>query len=133
MKTKEFIKRVEELGYAVIEKKFTLNVCRNKEEIISISEFMRSVLHVDSRHLELIKLSLEYAETPIEEREEEKRYVVIIPDWKNTERHKYGIANHGGHIGLGFYQVSWFRGGLTEKEIKLNHEYLWQFAQEVEQ
>ena len=83
MKTKEFIKRVDELGfeinennyldgtnYLVIRDSFSVTMCHvaiNKlfEMDIRFSEYMSETL---------VDLIVEYAKTPVEDREEEKKF-----------------------------------------------------------
>lgn len=75
MKTKEFIKKLNDLGYNVketehkmiIRKEFTHLAVIDKENIYGFKYFY----HNDK---DLFKLCVDYTSTPIEEREEEKRY-----------------------------------------------------------
>ena len=83
----------------------------------------------------MIKLCLEYAETPVSEREDEKKYRVRIPD--SPERTPvYALCKLvNGCVVINQTNESNFqehdRFHLTESEIKRSHEYLWQFAREV--
>lgn len=87
MKTKEFIKRVEELGFRV-------KVCDSQIRILA-NDFIISVVYIGREYMintykpvslafrnedELFDLIIKYAKTPIEERTEEKLYYL---------RHKY--------------------------------------------
>lgn len=79
MKTSEFKKRVEELGYSVINSKYTIYV--NKDEILlAIIEKGRQYkletynLTAEQNAEELLDLCVEYAKTPINEREEEEKF-----------------------------------------------------------
>ncbi|GEM_PF-5704140 len=135
MKTSEFKKRLGELGFFIAETegvidaltlggKFCARVYKDKPKV---------VLSTDST--KLAKLCIEYAETPIEEREEEKKYRVRIPD--SPERtpvyalcklvNRCVVINQTNESN--FQEHDRYR--LTEAEIKRNHEYLWQFAKEV--
>lgn len=75
MKTKEFIKKINELGYNVketehsmiVRKEFTHLAVIDKENIYGFKYFY----HNDK---DLFKLCVDYTSTPIEEREEEKKY-----------------------------------------------------------
>lgn len=76
MKTKEFIKRVEELGFAVntVENYY---VILNK--IVVCAEICRTSNRVNLFHEcleknDLLKICVEYAQTPFTEREEEEKF-----------------------------------------------------------
>lgn len=133
MKTKEFIKRVEGLGYRVT--KYpplpVYEVFRRDWLSAAIPMDAEALTLTTTNDLAFAKLCIEYAETPIEEREEEKKYTVVIPDIKNTTNHMYALLNRESGVGIRYCEKSWI-DGLTEAEIKRNHEYLWQFAKEVE-
>ena len=84
MKTTEFIKRVEELGLSVKEGvgyeiyhagKIVSRVFKMHESVVdtSLSEFR----YLNNRdRMDLLDLIIEYAKTPLEDREEEKKYKV---------------------------------------------------------
>lgn len=81
MKTKEFIKRVEELGfnarksvsYITIRRNCLINAAVNINRIYDINTFNGG--QVDWKNGdELFDLIVEYAKTPIDEREEEDKY-----------------------------------------------------------
>lgn len=81
MKTKEFIKRVEELGFDVrksvshitIRRNCLINAAVNINRIYDINTFNGG--QVDWKNGdELFDLIVEYAKTPIDEREEEDKY-----------------------------------------------------------
>jgi hypothetical protein len=81
MKTKEFIRRAKELGF-VAGRHLDGNMAIFAKDgiIVFIDEYMRYGLIMDTKHLkcltnELFDLCVEYARTPIEEREEEKFYL----------------------------------------------------------
>lgn len=84
MKTKEFIKRVEELGfeYEKAEEVYFIqdnegteyaSVCHTTPNQISNMERVWDWIDKDTQE-KLFNLLIEYAKTPIEEREEEKKY-----------------------------------------------------------
>lgn len=99
MKTSEFIKRVEELGYSVINSKYTIYV--NKDEILlAIIEKGRQYkletynLTAEQNAEELFDLCVEYAKTPIEEREEEEKfYLQKIESFYDDYDVKYAFLN----------------------------------------
>ena len=87
MKTKEFIKNVEDLGFGV-------KICDSQIRILA-NDFIISVVYIGREYMintykpvslafrnedELFDLIIKYAKTPIEERTEEKLYYL---------RHKY--------------------------------------------
>ncbi|WP_394271614.1 hypothetical protein [Anaerococcus nagyae] len=83
MKTKEFIKRVEELGYEVISYEHKYKITNNGVQIASVDEFIPmqisnyywaydKLCNVDKQ--KFFNLLVEYAKTPVEEREEEKEF-----------------------------------------------------------
>ena len=84
MKTKEFIKRVEELGYLVDDGYGNWQIWNAKSPIIAtvskIDLFRFSTDFVgwcnipDEDKSKLLDIIIEFAKTPIEDREEEKRY-----------------------------------------------------------
>ena len=133
MKTSEFKKMVKELGFKVVEETPNgISVRTIHSELIKaiVSKVLEDNLMLNTSSIKLMKLCIEYAETPIEEREDEKKYRVVLPDPRNNEDFKYMLKNRCGSIEIGFCHKSYL-AGLTEAEIKRNHEYLWQFAKEV--
>lgn len=85
MKRKEFIAQVEKLGLETTYTQQDLFVGIESFWINCISETSQYVIDVDQKQMskleeeikhELFTLATEYAATPLEEREEEKRYVV---------------------------------------------------------
>lgn len=73
MKTKEFIKRIEELGYSyTIENRFIIVDGEKLKSIaiISLHSMNNALIRTDDD--ELGKVCFEYAQTPLEEREEDE-------------------------------------------------------------
>ena len=138
MKTKEFIRKVEEMGYHTRNLIGRVSVEYSQENTPSaiVSKCTPSVVFLNTGFYPLIKLCIEYAETPIKDREEEKKYRVRIPD--SPERTPvYALCKlANGCVVIKQTNESNFqehdRYRLTESEIKRNHEYLWQFAKEIE-
>lgn len=89
MKTKEFIEKVEELGFRAEESDSGIDVINGVfQHLCHVSKTFRFVLDTDWTEFEeageatredLYKLAVEYANTPLEEREEEKKYVYKFP------------------------------------------------------
>lgn len=127
MKTKEFIKRVEELGFKVnrtvaqidiIAHSFTIaRVYTNRMYAMNAFTF----INIEWRNQDkLFDLIVEYAKTPIEDREEEKKFYL----W-----HKYSRFDNGSRKYLGMDLLKykpdscskityrWMKNQFTEKEI----------------
>lgn len=134
MKTSEFKKRVMELnlGVEVIETSNSITVRAMYSELIKaiVSAVSEDTLMLNTTNIKLMKLCIKYAETPIEEREEEKKYTVVLPDPRNDGTHCQALYKGLYGICIG-YVYRYDLEGFTEAEIKRNHEYLWQFAKEV--
>ncbi len=140
MKTKEFIRLVEKLGYNVFQFEKNLRVfdsltCRG---IASISKEREMDLDINTDFYVLANLCVEYAKTPIEEREDEKLYTVQIPDTLKKGQRIFALGKLQENQDEVIIQkvkletLNCDRCKLTESEIKRNHSYLWQFAKEVE-
>lgn len=88
MKTKEFIEKVEELGFRAEESDSGIDVINGVfKHLCHVSKTFRFVLDTDWTEFEkagkatredLYKLAVEYARTPLEEREEEKKYHIEL-------------------------------------------------------
>lgn len=134
MKTKEFIKRVEELGYVIdtsmnpaeimymddIDEEYNLAFVDLKEPFVidTVSTYMDR--HKYAARQELFDLIVEYARTPIEEREEVKKYY-LRHKWLEQERVKYLSCNvHTLSYGLGLKEGAGinFKTRFTLKEIE---------------
>lgn len=102
------------------------------DEFAVISCLRQSDVFLSMNDITLAKLCIEYAETPIEEREEEKKYRVVLPDPKNGYDVKYMLTKQNGEVTI-LRAHRCHLTPLTEAEIKRNHEYLWQFAKEVQE
>ena len=139
MKTSEFISKVKSLhyeydvstvkGFIYIKTYFGTTCAR-------VYTKGRHVL-LDTDNTDLAKLCIEYAETPILERIDVKKYIAKIPDPENlsTERIYTLVRAFNGNIMISRPQTKRILENeayhLTEEEIKRNHAYLWQFAEEV--
>ncbi|OFJ69698.1 hypothetical protein HMPREF2852_06605 [Anaerococcus sp. HMSC065G05] len=90
MKTKEFIKRVEELGYNVRKVYSQIEIMSQGLTVAKVSTkrmyVIKSFCFVDvewKNQDKLFDLIIEYAKTPIDEREEEKSKIYMIYDWSS--------------------------------------------------
>ena len=139
MKTKEFIKKVEGMDYEIQESDWVIEVWDNykREKCVSIAKYSDKSVYISTNNYSLIKFCMEYAETPIEERGDVKKYSVEIPDIENLSPDRvYALARTTEEkIMINRTKREHFiqnnRYHLTEAEIKRNHSYLWQFAKEV--
>jgi len=131
MKTKEFIKRVKEMGYDVDNTTALLRINKQGDRCANIEKNYDEMLLFNTANIPFAKLCIEYTETPIAEREEVKKYTVVLPDPRNQKCFKSMLIKLGEQVTISVCHTDNLRG-LTEAEIKRNHEYLWQFAKEVE-
>ena len=133
MKTSEFKMRIKQLGYCLGTYDTRVEVLvgySGWEPSAEIWNTKIGACKINTGNIELIKLCIEYAETPIEEREDEKKYTVVLPDPRNDRTHCQALFKGLYGICIGYV----YRHDLqsfTEAEIKRNHEYLWRFAKEV--
>lgn len=79
MKTKELIKQVEELGYEVNIRNGEMRISWCGKECVCIELEHQFGIYIYSRNLgnnahRLFAICMEYAKTPIDEREKEKKY-----------------------------------------------------------
>lgn len=134
MKTSEFKKKIEALGFKVREYESAISVYDRVGCIRAvINRLHTETISLNTSRLCLIKLCLEYAETPIEEREEEKKYTVVLPDPERKNADCVLGRTPDNRVVICIKDAGDFDDSnfLTESEIKRNHEYLWQFAKEV--
>ena len=124
MKTKEFIKKINELGYNVketehsmiVRKEYTHLAVIDKENIYGFKYFY----HNDK---DLFKLCVDYTSTPIEEREEEKKFylqkIKSFYDRYYDETTKFlNVRKDQDRYGLGTTgQTFMIRTQFTQKEI----------------
>lgn len=141
MKTSEFKMRLKQLGYYLSTYVTHVEVWSGDTRLTPYAEIWNAKIgacKINTGNIELIKLCIEYAETPIEERKDEKRYIVIIPDPESfSEERVYTLVRaFDGKIMISRPQEKRIHDNgtyhLTESEIKKNHGYLWQFAKEVQ-
>lgn len=78
MRTKEFIKRVEELGYKTFKRDYHIAIysgCDKLEAIVSSERYCGlNCCYEGMTTRTLFDIIVEYAKTPIEDREEEKKF-----------------------------------------------------------
>lgn len=99
MKTKEFIKRVEELGYKIFKNNMGGNITYftifNSEgyklAFVRENKLFEISIYSDNIDGKLFNLIIEYAKTPIEDREEEKKFLI---------KHKYLVSKANCQVNL---------------------------------
>ena len=133
MKTSEFKKKIEAFGLKVTKRSDVFDIHDEYgTRYASINRLIGECVSFNTSRIYLIKLCIEYAETPISEREEEKKYRVVLPDPKNGYDVKYMLTKQNGEVTI-LRAHRCHLTPLTEAEIKRNHEYLWRFAKEVQE
>ena len=130
MRTKEFIKRVEELGFDTWITGGTIYIFKDEEKTIArvgdVARFTIDSFYLHNKALneevmeKLFDLLIEYAKTPIEDREEEKKFY-LKHRWLDRENE----ANYlNFEIGEFYYsldskpEVNWVKTKFTLKEIE---------------
>ena len=129
MKTKEFIRRVEELGYFInkyVDYYEIKDVDKNLIAVTNKIMFLQlntdycqwdELCEIDKK--ELFDLLIEYAKTPIEDREEEKKFY-LRHKWLNlgTDNYLHLDVDDGSCMLDDNEEFSYTKIKLTEKEIK---------------
>ena len=132
MKTKEFIKKVEELGYSLNNRYYHYLEIRNKKNylIAVVSKDVLYKISTDSGYWDdisdedknkLLGLLIEYAKTPIKDREEEKKYYLRHKYFKctNGDSRYFQIYESNGTPWLNaMYTVMGYKKQFTLKEIE---------------
>ena len=128
VKTKEFIKRVEELGYRVEDTGFNLYLYSGEDLVAFVGKKKQYVLEIYNFFLKqnaeaLVDLCVEYAQTPIDEREEEEKFYLqkmkSFYDVHYDERYAYlNIDKSIDQYNLdNKYQRDDYQTQFTQKEI----------------
>lgn len=128
MKTKEFIKRVEELDFDVEIHKQCIKITRKNLIIAVTNTNKRYALDVFNPFNEewengdeLLDLLVEYARTPLDEREEEKKFYLRHRYFKctNGDSRYFQIYEPDGNPWLNaMYSVMGYKKQFTLKEIE---------------
>lgn len=127
MKTKEFIKRVEELGYSFSSSYYCWEIRNKKNHLIAVvSKDVLYKISTDSAYWDvipdedknkLLELIVEFASTPVEDREEEEKFLI---------QHKYLVSKNLLPVNL-----AWNKLKDVYRSINLkvdNHIYQAQFT-----
>ena len=139
MKTKEFIKRVEELGYPLSSSYYCWKIRSKKNSLIAVvSKDVLYKISTDSAYWDgisdedknkLLGLLIEYSKTPIGDREEEKKFLIKhkylvskaicqVNLAKNKEKNVYRVINC--KVDNLVYQVQFTLNEIEEIKQKLN-------------
>lgn len=128
MKTKEFIREVNELGYKPIVREESIKIL-GKNSVIAwldrkhLCEFSTAKYTFDcvpdDDKVKLLKVLYDYAITSLADREEEKKYLVKVPNEWKTEGY-FRISSNGGLITRD-YDSGELGFEFTEQEIKYYH------------
>lgn len=127
MKTKEFIKKVEELGYSFSSSYYCWEIRNKKNHLIAVvSKDVLYKISTDSAYWDvipdedknkLLELIVEFANTPVMDREEEKKFLI---------KHKYLVSKNLLPVNL-----AWNKLKDVYRSINLkvdNHIYQAQFT-----
>ena len=144
MKASEFRKKIIELGYITSDYENGISVLTKSGDIeIALIDCYRPKhcwMEISSTLIDVAKLVLEYAETPLDEREykkgKEKKYYVVLPDPENVSNVRPTLSRRkDGRITITQEHASgakvYEHCHLTKSEIRRNHAYLWEFRKEV--
>lgn len=116
MKTKEFIKRVEDMGFEVHTEKNMTYVNKNLENLSYIDEEYTNTINTvlrtfarleDKKREKLFKAIVEYASTPPEERKEEKKYYIKHP----------GLSRDFAYLNQSIFGKEWYLSAGYENHI----------------
>lgn len=128
MKTKEFIKKIEQLGYLVTEGYADWQISRinkgqdllvaivNKNNLSRIStDFVGWWDISDEDKSKLLDIIVEFAKTPIENREEEKRYY-LKHRWLTEGGFYRFVKHHTKAYGKKYELASWTYGDTSDMQ-----------------
>lgn len=139
MKTKEFIRRVEELGYPLSSSYYCWEIRNKKNYLIAVvSKDVLYKISTDSAYWDgisdedknkLLSLLIEYSKTPIGDREEEKKFLIKhkylvskaicqVNLARNKEKNVYRVINC--KVDNLVYQVQFTLNEIEEIKQKLN-------------
>ena len=122
MKTKELVKKIRDLGYKVEEDEYEIKSYGDVGLSYTIFKkymglVMEDTLLVSSKGVEELKSIIEYLETPLEEREEEKKYYLRLPDWANDDCYLNFIVESDSYLFCDNCDSLSFKTLFTQTEI----------------
>ena len=124
MRTKEFIKQVTSLGYEVDIKHGEMRISWYGKECVCIDLEHQFGIYIYWRNLgnnghRLFVICMEYARTPIEAREEEKKYYLRLKN--NFYQITYAYLTHDiqndDYFSFGKHELKGTQNKFTQKEI----------------
>lgn len=120
MKTKEFIKRVEDLGYTIFSTNEPfIQIYDHRERILAeVSREKQYQININNdEHITktLFDLIVEYASTPVEDREEEKRYY-LKHRWLTEGGFYRYVKHHTKAYGKKYELASWTFGDTSDMQ-----------------
>lgn len=120
MKTKEFIKRVEDLGYTIFSTNEPfIQIYDHRERILAeVSREKQYQININKdEHITktLFDLIVEYASTPAEDREEEKRYY-LKHRWLTEGGFYRYVKHHTKAYGKKYELASWTYGDTSDMQ-----------------
>ena len=120
MKTKEFIKRVEDLGYTIFSTNEPfIQIYDHRERILAeVSREKQYQININKdEHITktLFDLIVEYASTPVEDREEEKRYY-LKHRWLTEGGFYRYVKHHTKAYGKKYELASWTYGDTSDMQ-----------------
>ena len=138
MKTTEFKKEVKALGYftAHYPDNILVHDPHNSDKVSAVVNLREyGDFRVDTSVMELAKLTLEYAMTPIKYREEIPTYLVKLHDPERKNADCVLGRTPDNRVVICFKDAGDFDESnfLTEEEIKRNHGYLLHLAKKREE
>ena len=118
MKTSEFIERVEKLDYKTVKVHSFIAIYdpdNMDEKVAAVNMRSERQLSISGAIYGLAKLIVEYAETPLDEREDEKRYYIKVFDidagYLNIKPSNKPITSFN-------FTGNWYRTEFTKSEIE---------------
>jgi hypothetical protein len=131
MKTSEFIQKVNEMGFGIKEYQYCIKVTIENMNGFKNYEF-GYISTAEPNHLEfkpvngscveLFDLMIEYTKTPIEEREETPKYILVYPKGFYTSKNVLTRSKQTGvYYDLGMHDTKYkdtWKCEFTEQEIK---------------
>jgi len=125
MKTKEFIEKVEAMGYLTeIINNLTFVFDSNNSTVLSISNDRQYGIDCDYNAPatpELFLIAVEHAKTPVEERKSAKKYSVkVLPSSEGylNVRYSYGDVVTNRYIISDTKEMAYYKTKFTEDEIE---------------
>ncbi len=137
MKYKEFKKIADNAGYGPIRDSTEYRIeHKNVNNSISISKESTNLIFIENelcrpQDFEVIKAAIALAKTPLEEREEEKRYIIPLPHLVTTDGEQQFLTHKGSFFAS--RRDKKLRQTWKEEHLKYVPEEYRKYAVEVEE